>query len=166
VAKAQFEMKSERPLKHFVVAFLLAGACYLLFYPTIEHRRTRKGPWEIGFTRNAAGLATLVINQRNLAITNVLLVFAEQNVQATNELKTLIFTQPKPVPFDVPFGQCLFMDTTFLPGTVTLKIFNHEVELLPRVLVVDRQEHPWVSDSAITFHSLPTSGSPPAGRTQ
>jgi hypothetical protein len=44
------------------------------------------------------------------------------------------------------------MDTTFLPGTVTLQVFNHEIELLPRVLVIDGQEHPWLSESTITLH--------------
>jgi hypothetical protein len=51
------------------------------------------------------------------------------------------------------------MDTTFLPGTVTLEVFNHQVELLPRVLVIDRQEHPWLSESTITLH--PLNGNPP-----
>jgi hypothetical protein len=37
------------------------------------------------------------------------------------------------------------MDTTFLPGTLTLQVFGHEIELLPRVLVVDLKEHSWHS---------------------
>jgi hypothetical protein len=53
------------------------------------------------------------------------------------------------------------MDTTFLPGTVALELFNHEVELLPRVLVIDRQEHPWLSESTITLHPAPPKGSAP-----
>ncbi|HZR17131.1 MAG TPA: hypothetical protein VFE51_07375, partial [Verrucomicrobiae bacterium] len=53
-----------------------------------------------------------------------------------------------------PFGKCVFMDTTFLPGTIALEVFNHEVELRPRDLVIDRQEHPWLSESTITLHPL------------
>jgi hypothetical protein len=33
----------------------------------------------------------------------------------------------------------------FLPGTVTLDCFGHEVELLPRVLVLNRRQVPWKS---------------------
>ena len=60
-----------------------------------------------------------------------------------------IFTQPLQVPYEVPFGQCIFMDTTFLPGTLTFRMFGHELELLPRTLVVDHQEQPWRSGTCI-----------------
>jgi hypothetical protein len=74
-----------------------------------------------------------------------------------------VFREPKLVPYEVPFGQCVFMDTTFLPGTLTLQLFGHEIELLPRVLVVDRQEHPWRPATAITLlrrQSAPVQGEP------
>jgi hypothetical protein len=45
----------------------------------------------------------------------------------------------------VPFGKCVFLDTTFLPGTVVLDLFGHEVQLLPRVLTIDHVEHAWHS---------------------
>jgi len=64
------------------------------------------------------------------------------------------------VPYEVPFGTCVFMDTTFLPGTVTLRLYGHEIELLPRVLVIDQQEHPWISDSTITLHPATTNAVP------
>ncbi|HZR16408.1 MAG TPA: hypothetical protein VFE51_03700, partial [Verrucomicrobiae bacterium] len=65
-------------MKHFVLAFLLALICYAFFYSKIENRRTRKGPWEITFTNDAAGNPTLVINQPRLAITNALVTFTNQ----------------------------------------------------------------------------------------
>lgn len=147
-------MKSEGTLKHFVVALLLAVGCYALFYPSIEHRRTRKGPWEVAFARTNADVPLLIIDQPKLAITNVQVMFADRLVGTgfTNTHKT--FGEPKPVPFPVPFGTCVFMDTTFLPGTVTFQLFDHEIELIPRVLVIDRQEHPWVSNSTITLHPI------------
>ena len=55
------------------------------------------------------------------------------------------------MPYEVPFGNCVFMDTTFLPGTVTLQLFGHEIELLPRVLVIDRQEHSWRPGNTIAL---------------
>jgi hypothetical protein len=44
------------------------------------------------------------------------------------------------------------MDLRFLPGTVTFQLYGHEVELLPRALMIDRQEHPWKPDSVINLH--------------
>jgi len=137
------------------VALLLAVGCYAVFYPSIEHRRTRKGPWEVIFTStNAvtssstnAGVPLVIINQPKLAITNVQLIFVGQVVAPGQTTTQLVFSDPKPVPYEVPFGTCVFMDTTFLPGTLTFELFEHEIELLPRVLIIDKQEHPWVSNS-------------------
>jgi hypothetical protein len=146
-------MKSDGALKHFILAFVLALGCYALFYSSIEHRRIRKGPWEVTFTNNASGTPIVIVNQHKLAITNYLIAFPGESPPSTNALGKLLFSQPQPVPYPVPFGKCLFMDTTFLPGTVTFQLFGHEIELLPRALIIDRQEHPWLSDSTITLHA-------------
>ena len=130
---------------------MLALAGYIVCYQAIEYRRTRNGPWQVTFTRTAAGAPVILIDQPKLAITNVQLSFAGELLPATNRPVTLVFDQPRPVPYAVPFGDCVFMDTTFLPGTVTFQLFGHEIELLPRVLVLDRQEHPWRSDTAIAL---------------
>jgi hypothetical protein len=148
-------MKPERPAKHFILAFLLALAGYIIFYQIIEHRRTRNGPWRVTFTTGSSNVATIVIDQPMLAITNVQILFAEETLSATNSPVTLLFDQPRAVPFEVPFGRCVFMDTTFLPGTVTFQLFGHEIELLPRVLVIDRQEHRWRSGAAIGLPHAP-----------
>lgn len=146
-------MKPGGAWKHFILAFVLALICYALFYHGIEHQRIRKGPWEVTFTNNPAGEPVLLVNQHRLAITNVQLVFPDNATPSTNILGTLWFSQPQQVPYPVPFGRCIFMDTTFLPGTVTFQLFGHEIELLPRVLIIDHQEHPWVADSTNTLHS-------------
>jgi hypothetical protein len=144
-------MKPQGAAKHFLLAFLLALAGYIIFYQVIEHRRTRNGPWRVTFTASAAGVPAIVINEPKLAITNVQISFAGQTLPTTNSPIVLAFGQPKPVPYEVPFGNCVFMDTTFLPGTVTLQLFGHEIELLPRVLVTDRQEHMWRSATTISL---------------
>ncbi len=141
-------------MKHFILAFVLAVICYAFFYTKIENRRTRKGPWEVAFTNSMEGWPQLVIDEPKLAITNVEINFPEQSIVSTQTLGTLVFSQPQPVPYDVPFGKCVFMDTTFLPGTVTFQIFGHEIELLPRVLIIDHQERPWLANSSITLHPL------------
>jgi hypothetical protein len=144
-------MKPEGPAKHFILAFLLALVGYVLFYQSIEHRRTRKGPWQVTFIPSAAGAPAIVINQPKLGITNVQIRFAGAPTSATNRPVTLTFGQPRPVPFEVSFGKCIFMDTTFLPGTVVFELFDHEVELLPRVLVIDAQERAWQPDGTLTL---------------
>ncbi len=148
-------MKSDRPLKHFILAFLLALGCYAFFYKAIERARARKGPWIVTFTTSTPSkVPTLVINQHKLAITNVQIRFPEQLAPPSNALGSMVFSQPQPVPFPVPFGKCVFIDTTFLPGTVSFQLYGHDVELLPRVLFIDRQERPWLSDSQITLHPV------------
>jgi hypothetical protein len=143
-------MRLEGPARHFILAFLLALAGYIVFYQGIEHRRTRNGPWRVTFTTGSGDVPTIVVDQPRLGITNVQIRFAGETLPATNGPATLVFGQPRVVPYEVPFGQCVFMDTTFLPGTVTLQLFGHEIELLPRVLVVDRQEHPWRPATTMT----------------
>ncbi len=69
------------------------------------------------------------------------LVFPGHPAPATNV--TLVFDQPREVPFDVPFGKCIFMDATRLPGTVTLVLFGHEIELRPRTLTLDEKDYNW-----------------------
>jgi hypothetical protein len=144
-------MKPEGVARHFILAFLLALAGYIVFYQVIEHRRTRNGPWRVTFKNGSRDVPAIVIDQPRLAITNVQIRFVGEPPSSTNASETLVFREPKPVPYDVPFGKCVFMDTTFLPGTVTFQLFGHEIELLPRVLVIDRQEHPWRPDATIAL---------------
>jgi hypothetical protein len=155
-------MKPPGALKHFVIAFLLALVGYVICYQAIERRRTRNGPWQVTFTRAPAGEPALVIAQPRLAITNVQIHFAGESPPPSTNATTVLFAQPKLVPYDLPFGKCVFMDTTFLPGTVTLQLFGHEIELIPRVLVIDRQEHPWQTDATIALP--PAQQGPETGR--
>ena len=140
-------MKSEGALKHFVWAFVFALLGYVAFYAFIEHRRTRQGPWAVVFTRTNA-LPELIVNQAKLGIINVQIVFAGA-AAVTNDGGAWSFGQARPVPFEVPFGKCVFLDTTFLPGTVTLQLCGHELELLPRVLILDHEEHAWHSGELV-----------------
>ncbi len=150
-------MNSGGALKHFLIAFVLAAIGYAIFYHSIEHRRTRKGPWQVTFMSISNGVPTIAINQPRLAIRNVQIMFPEQTATETNLPFKLVLDQPREVPFPVPFGNCVGLNTTFLPGRARFQLFGHDIELLPRVLVTDRQEHPWLSDSTVTLHPLATS---------
>jgi hypothetical protein len=146
-------MKRERPLKHFLWPLVIALLCYSIAYWGIEHRRNRKGPWKVSFTTNAVGLPELVINQPRVGVTNVRLRFIDE-LAPGEPGGTLLFDQPEPVPYDVPFGKCIFMDTTFLPGTVTFQLFGHEIELLPRVLIIDHEQYGWTTNHTISLSPL------------
>ncbi len=147
-------MKSDGLLKHFALAFLIALVGYWLVYHGIEHRRNRKGPWSVTFTSEPPGTARIVINQPALRLTNVEIALGEGTTSATNQSATLLFDRPRQVPYDVPFGKCIFMDTTFLPGTVTFQLLGHEIELLPRVLIIDHREYTWRSNTNIGLRTL------------
>jgi hypothetical protein len=77
-----------------------------------------------------------------MGITNLTFVFAGERLAQSNLASTVVFDSPKT---NVPFGKVVFLDTTFLPGTVTFELFGHEIELLPRTLVVNLKEVPWKS---------------------
>jgi hypothetical protein len=155
-------MRSDGLLRHFALAFVLALAGYAVFYFAIENRRTRQGPWQVAFTNNPAGAPTIIIDQPTIGVTNVQITFPGATFGSTNAPCTLRFDQPRQVPYPVPLGKCLFMDTTFLPGTITFELVGHEIELLPRVLIIDFQEHPWQSGALITLPPAKASRPSPA----
>ena len=157
-------MKSDNLLRHLVVPFVIAVVVYVISYSWIEHRRTRKGPWEVMFTNDVSGAPTLVINQPSLAITNLQITFPGET-NRTNV--SLSFRQPQEVPWNLPYGKCVFMDTTFLPGTLVFDLFGHEIQLIPRVLTIDQKEMPWESGKTITVarSNQLESARPPQGGT-
>jgi hypothetical protein len=143
-------MKSGGIARQVVAVFFVALTLYFVTYTAIEHRRNRNGPWEVTFTNDVAGTPAIRIDQPRLAITNVLIVFTNAPI-ATNAATAIAFERPRPVPFEVPYGRCIFMDTTFLPGTIVFEMFGHEVQLIPRVLTIDKQEQPWRVDEEIAL---------------
>ena len=138
-------MKSDNFLRHLLMAFGLAVLIYILFYSVINYRRTHNGPWSVAFT-NSAGTSVMLVNQPKIGITNLQILFVGQTNQQTGSFE---FSQARAVPFDVPFGKCVFMDPTFLPGTIAFDVFGHEIQLMPRTLTIDGKEMPWRSDTVI-----------------
>ncbi len=139
-------MKSSGLVKPVSVGLLLALAIYIGGFALDQHLRTRRGPWEVRFTREPSGAPAIVVNQPKLRVANLKIVFAGERM--TNAPGTVIFDFPqKPV----PFGKVKFEDLTYLPGTVTFDFFGHEIELLPRTLYINRKAHPWDSNEAITL---------------
>jgi hypothetical protein len=134
--------------RHFIFAFVIALAIYFTFYTGIEYRRTKNGPWRVTFT-NEAKLPTLIVNEPRLNISGLTIRFTRTSLPATNGVMS--FAQPQEVPFPVPFGDCIFEDTTFQPGTIVFKMFGHQIQLMPRVLTIDHKEYPWQSKQLISL---------------
>jgi len=138
-------MRSDGLLKHLAISLVIAVVFYVAVFGWIEHRRTVKGPWVAAFRADAAGTPALLIFQTNLNISETI-VFPGQTFPTANFSRTIVFGDSPP---ELPFGELLYQDPTFLPGTVTMRLFGHVVQLLPRVLTVDKKEYPWQSGAVI-----------------
>jgi len=147
-------MKMSRWIKELSWIFLGALAVYILAYKGIEGRRTQDGPWQVCFTNQPGGSALIHINQPGIGITNVLISFPDCVVSAASFTGMPLFDQARTVPFAAGFGRCVFQDAVSMPGTIVLEVFGHEIQLLPRVLTIDKKEQPWKSESTITLYAL------------
>jgi hypothetical protein len=132
-------MRSDGAIKHFAIAFAIAVVLYIVSFSWIQHRRVFKGPWEITFATDVAGQPSLMISEPVLKISQTI-AFPGQKIAPANLARAQRFDEAVT---NLPFGQMIFQDPTFLPGTVTMRLFGHDIELLPRVLIVDKKEIPW-----------------------
>ncbi len=155
-------MRSEGITRHLLIVGVVALILYAAGFALDQHRRTRRGPWEVSFTREPTGDPTLVIRQPRLGIQDVKIVFAGES--ASYRVDTVAFDRPaKPL----PFGRVKFDDLTVLPGTVTIEFAGHEVELLPRTLYLNRRPRPWENGVTIILKpgdKLPEVAEPATGR--
>ena len=146
-----------------VITFVVVLVFYFAAFNWLQDWQTRKGPWEVTFTTDATGNPSITIYQPKLNISSVELVFLGEKLEQTNLSQTVSFNR---VNAAVPFGKVIFLDLMILPGTVTLDLFGHEVELLPRTLILNKKEYPWRSDSVIELsptNKLPVAPKPPKG---
>jgi hypothetical protein len=137
-------MRPNGIFKHIVAALVIAVVFYSVTFAWIERRRAANGPWQITFQADAAGAPSLAISEAKLNISQA--VRFPRDHTTPNLSQTITFGQDTP---DLPFGEMLFQDPTFLPGTVTMRLFGHHVQLLPRVLTIDGKEYPWHSTNEI-----------------
>ena len=133
-------MKLGRPFQILIALFALVLALYLASFHGLEYLRHRKGPWSVRFDATTDGTPFAEISQPRLGINSVRLIFPGETF--TNAAETIHFALPEPT-HPVPFGRVIYEDLTFLPGVVTFDLFGHEIELVPRTLVVNRKAIPW-----------------------
>jgi hypothetical protein len=140
-------------LKHAAIAFTIAIIGYVGLYSCDSHLRTRKGPWVVEF-QATNGEPLLVINQKALGIENVRIVL--QGEKLTNAAGAMEYATPQRAKASI--GRVRFHDLTYLPGTVTLDVYGHEIEMLPRTLVLNTKEVSW--QSGATYVLTPTNKIP------
>lgn len=130
-------MNDGRSLRNLLLG---AGLAALIFYVAgfslNEYLRWRRGPWEVRF--EPGNEPRLIVSQRHLGIAGVTLVFPGESAEGS--VAVVRFETPQQ---RVPFGVVKYDDLTYLPGVVTLDLFGHEIELLPRTLYVNRRAIPW-----------------------
>jgi len=110
----------------------------------------------VTFGAETDGTPFLVVNQPALGIRDVKVRFPGEANPLTNAAATVRFAEPNVKP---AFGELRFQDATYLPGTVTLLAFNHEIELIQRGLALDRQERAW--QPGLTVDLARTNQAPP-----
>jgi hypothetical protein len=132
--------------------FVIAIAVYTIFYSTDQTLRSKDGGWEVTFTTNQMGAAVLQLSLPSKGIENCSVVFNGEKLPPDFKPMTTNLVTPTHLPLLVPFGQWFYADLTYLPGVVTFNFFGedgnatgrrHEVELLQRGLVVNREKHEW-----------------------
>lgn len=133
----------ERFSRHLLIAFVLSLTLYVVGYWFIESRRVAESPWVVRFATNSASITQIQISQESMGLGPVSIHFGQTNRTAPPSWQMIEFNTPRPVPFEIPFGECVFQDTTFLPGTVVLKLNDLEIQMLPRALSVGTNELPW-----------------------
>lgn len=151
-------MKSSFPTKAVVLLFIAVVALYAAVFYGIEYLRMRKGGWEVNFLSDREGNASIVVYQPTLNISSVELVFLGEKIGRTNLSERVLFNRPKK---PVPFGKVIYEDLTSLPGVVTFDFFGHEIELLPRVLIVNKKEIRWKSESVVELSATNKPAQPP-----
>ena len=112
--------KPPRVWKQIAAVFVVTLVGYVVVFNWIEHRRVKNGPWEVTF-HNSNGQLALIIRQEKLAIRDVSIQFPGATL-STNLSQKMRFTPGQKVPFEVPFGRCVFLDPLFLPGKAVLEI--------------------------------------------
>jgi hypothetical protein len=134
----------------FGIPAVLTVVGYVAFYACDARLRSRHGPWAVTFGTNPAGTPTLRIDQPSLGISGVEVRFPGESLPpGTPPLPvTVRFETPTQA---VPFGKTAFDDLMYLPGTVVLHCFGHEVQLVPRQLYLNRAAADWTPD---TVHDL------------
>jgi len=154
-------VKGDSLVKHLLLVLVIVVAGYFGLFQLNEWLRTRRGAWEVTFATDG-GVPAVTINEARLGISNMTVAFPGESParHLPSPVRWVFDDVTKSNP---PFGQVIFHDLTYLPGTVTMNLFGHEIELLPRTLGVNRKEVAWEAGKTITLtpaEKLPPDSAP------
>jgi hypothetical protein len=136
------DQQPERLGRNLLIIFVVALVGYAGFFSCDAHLRTHKGPWVVQFVTSNEP-PRIIISQPFLQISNVTVSFPGE--KTTNaQSASFVFDRPSPNR-PLPFGTVKFEDLTYLPGSVAFDFFGHELELLPRTLIINQSERGWTS---------------------
>src|SRR5512145_3229916 len=135
-------MRFSRTVLIILLFTVVMVVTYLAAFNFIEYIRHRKGPWEVHFVSDSEGTPAIVVSPQQRQICSVRILFQGEKIPKANLAQPVVFDRPSQT---VPFGKVLQEDLRFLPGAVAFDLFGHEVELLPRTLIINRKEVPWPS---------------------
>src|ERR1051325_3357335 len=96
--------------KSVVITFALAVIFYALAWSFMSRRQSGKGPWQVNFTTNSAGVPQLIIDQPALHISNVTVQLIGEKLGPTNSTGTVAFAVPRR---PTPFGFVVYDDLMF-----------------------------------------------------
>jgi len=160
-------VKSGITARSIALCFVIVLGVYLAIFYGIEYSNQRQGPWEVRFISDGLGNPSIVIQQPRLNVSAVKIMFGGDKAAQTNLSQKVLFDHPvTSLPVQMPFGEVIYEDLRALPGVVTFNFFGHEVELLPRVLIVNKKEIRWRSQAVIELsptNKLPQPPRPPKG---
>ena len=159
VERFETSMKSDPIWKQVIAVFFAALIGYLAVFYFVEYQRRKDGPWQATFT-SVDGLPTIIVNHPKSQLTNISITFVGATTPVTNMPQTVAFEHGRPAPFDLPFGECVFIDAIYMPGTAVCEMFGHQIQLMPRVLTIDKIEHPWSSGEKILLTNQPSATLP------
>jgi hypothetical protein len=134
--------------RHALIAFVIAVIVYFVFFAFDQYLRKRKGGWIVEFQKNEQAEPRLVIHQPHLGITNVQITITGEAI--TNDAAAVVFDNPKKVP---PFGKLVYHDLTYLPGAIVIELLGHEIQMIPRTLVIDKKERGWTNGAVFTLEA-------------
>lgn len=156
--KADAAAEMNRTWRIFAIPAVIALLGYIVLYATDVRLRERRGPWEATFQVETDGTPAVVLRHDTLGIQDVRVRFVGEHVDTNTPPlpATVRFDQPSA---PVPFGKTAFDDLMYLPGTVVLQCFGHEVQMLPRTLYLNRRGVDWSSGKTFDLQAsgkLPT----------
>jgi hypothetical protein len=143
---------SDRLLKHLVIPVIIAVVFYIIAFTAIERHRHARKPWSVEYAVSH-GIPAIIVHQPDLGIDSFQITFGSNALVGATAPGTVVFDDLERT--NAPFGRVEFLDTTFLPGTVVLDLFGHQVQLMPRVLTVNGREIPWTSKTNLSLANEP-----------